>query len=204
MKRMEKVKKSVAHINSNKSLKEKDLFCHGGGHCQTLNKKLTYKKVPESDRQQLLDLIDTVIKGLHNSDYFVPYAQWELDSMFDEVNYAYLYGAYDGDKLVGMMQLYVSQKMVADMKEACGLSEYKVCELGGALILREYRGLGVAVHLGLMLWNLAKELGFDYMIAAAHPDNKSSWKTLDRVSDCLKEVTLPDGSLRKLYVRKLH
>jgi hypothetical protein len=30
--------------------------------------------------------------------------------MFDDKNYAPLYGAYDGDKLVGMAQFYVSQE----------------------------------------------------------------------------------------------
>ena len=100
---------------------------------------LIYKKIPESDRKQLFDLIDIVLSGLPTENYFIPYEPWEYDSMFDETNYAYLYGAYDGDKLVGMMQLYVSQDMVTDLKKELGLTEYKVCELGGALVLPEYR-----------------------------------------------------------------
>ena len=48
--------------------------------------------------------------------------------MFDDKNYAPLYGAYDGEKLVGMAQLYVSQEMLADFKEEFGLTDYKVCE----------------------------------------------------------------------------
>lgn len=61
---------------------------------------LTYKKIEEKDRKQLLNLIDTVLGGLENPEYFIPYEEWEIDSMFDEKNYAPLYGAYDGDKLV--------------------------------------------------------------------------------------------------------
>lgn len=61
---------------------------------------LVYKKVEEKDKEQLFKLIDTVLGGLENQEYFIPYEQWELDSMFDEKNYAPLYGAYDGDKLV--------------------------------------------------------------------------------------------------------
>jgi hypothetical protein len=45
-----------------------------------------------------------VLNGLPDQAHFIPYEQWELDSMFDEVNYAPLYGAYDGEKLVGMAQ----------------------------------------------------------------------------------------------------
>lgn len=61
---------------------------------------LTYKKIEEKDRKQLLNLIDTVLGGLENQEYFIPYEEWEIDSIFDEKNYAPLYGAYDGDKLV--------------------------------------------------------------------------------------------------------
>lgn len=164
---------------------------------------LIYKKIPESDRKQLFDLIDIVLSGLPTENYFIPYEPWEYDSMFDETNYAYLYGAYDGDKLVGMMQLYVSQDMVIDLKKELGLTEYKVCELGGALVLPEYRSRGIAINLGLALGDLAKKAGFDYVVAAAHPDNRSSWATMARELDFIKETILPNGSLRKLYMKKL-
>lgn len=61
---------------------------------------LIYKKVEENDKEQVFNLIDIVLSGLENKDYFIPYEQWELDSMFDDKNYAPLYGAYDGDKLI--------------------------------------------------------------------------------------------------------
>ena len=60
--------------------------------------ELVYKKIEEKDKEQLFKLIDTVLSGLPDPSHFIPYEQWELDSMFDEVNYAPLYGAYDGDK----------------------------------------------------------------------------------------------------------
>ena len=108
---------------------------------------LIYKKIKESDKEQLFHLIDVVLKGLANPDYFIPYEQWELEHMFDDVNYAPLYGAYDGNKLVGMAQLYVSQDMLADFKKEYGLTKYKVCELGGNLVLPEYRGRGITTAL---------------------------------------------------------
>lgn len=37
--------------------------------------------------------------------------------MFDEENYAHLYGAYDSNRLVGMALLYVSQEMLVDFKK---------------------------------------------------------------------------------------
>jgi RimJ/RimL family protein N-acetyltransferase len=168
------------------------------------NMELVYKKIEEKDKDQLFALIGTVLSGLPDDAHFIPYEQWELDSMFDEVNYAPLYGAYDGDKLVGMAQLYVSQDMLKDFKEEFGLSEYKVCELGGNLVLPEYRGRGITTTLQKMEMELAKELGFDYIISMAHPDNVASCKTLEKIGlEFVKETKLTNGFLRRLYMKKL-
>ena len=77
---------------------------------------LEYKKITEEYKDQLFALIDRVLSNIPDN-HFIPYEQWELDSMFDDVNYAPLYGAFDGDKLVGMAQLYVSQEMMAGFKK---------------------------------------------------------------------------------------
>lgn len=61
---------------------------------------LVYKKIELKDKEQVFNLIQTVLDELENREYFIPYEQWELDSMFDDKNYAPLYGAYDSDKLV--------------------------------------------------------------------------------------------------------
>ena len=166
--------------------------------------ELIYKKVEEKDKEQLFKLIEIVLGGLEDPEYFIPYERWEYDSMFDEENYAPLYGAYDGAKLVGMAQLYVSQEMLADFKKEFGLEEYSVCELGGNLVLPEYRGLGITTKLQTIELELAKKLEFDYIISMAHPDNIGSCKTLERVGlNFVKETRLSNGFLRKLYMLKL-
>lgn len=165
---------------------------------------LIYKKVETKDKEQLFKPIDKVLGGLKNKEYFIPYEQWELDSMYDENNYAPLYGAYDGDKLVGMAQLYVSQEMLEDFKKEFDLEKYTVCELGGNLVLPEYRGNGITTKLQTIELELAKNLGFDYIISMAHPDNIGSCKTLERVGlEFIKETRLSNGFLRKLYMLKL-
>ncbi len=166
--------------------------------------ELIYKKIEKKDSEQLFKLIDIVLGGLENPEYFIPYEQWELDSMYDGVNYAPLYGAYDGDKLVGMAQLYVSQEMLSDFKKEFGLEDFKVCELGGNLVLPEYRGRGITTKLQTMEMELAKQLGFDYIISMAHPDNIGSCKTLERIGlNFVRETKLSNGFLRKLYMKKI-
>lgn len=166
---------------------------------------LIYKKVEETDKEQLLNLIDIVLKSLANPSFFIPYDQWELDNMFDEINYAYLHGSYDGNELVAMGQLYVSQNILTELKKELGVTKYKVCELGGILVLPEYRRQGIAANLELLNLNLAKNLGFDYIAATVHPDNISSKKALEKIGlDFIKETTLSNGFLRKLYMKKLN
>ncbi len=166
--------------------------------------ELVYKKVEEKDEKQLFSLIEEVLKKLEDPAYFIPYEQWELDSMFDEKNYAHLYGAYDGDKLVGIAQLYVSQEMLSDFKKEFELEDYKVCELGGNLVLSEYRNNGITSKLQTIELEIAKELGFDYIISMAHPNNIGSQKTLEKVGlKFVKETKLSNGFLRKLYMLKL-
>lgn len=165
---------------------------------------LIYKKITEKDKDQLLNLINTVLNDLEDPSYFIPYEDWELNSMFDEENYAPLYGAYDNNKLVGMAQLYVSQDMLSDFKKEFKLTGYQVCELGGNLVLKEYRELGITTTLQKMELELAKKLGFDYIISMAHPNNIGSSKTLERVGlKYIKTTTLSNGFLRNLYMLKL-
>ena len=167
--------------------------------------KLEFKKIEEKDKDQLFNLIDTVLGGLDDPSHFIPYEQWELDSMFDEVNYAPLYGAYHGKKLVGMAQLYVSQDMLADFKKNFGLPQStRVAELGGNLVLPEYRGLGITTKLQSMELELAGQLGFDYVISMAHPDNIASCKTLQKIGlEYVGTQKVANGFLRELYIKKL-
>lgn len=164
---------------------------------------LEYKKITEEYKEQLFALIDKVLSNIPDG-HFIPYEQWELDSMFDEENYAPLWGAFDGDKLVGMAQLYVSQDMMAGFKKDFELEEYTVCELGGNLVLPEYRGMGITTTLQKMELEIAKERGFDYIISMAHPDNIASCKTLEKVGlKFYKTMSVANGFYRNLYMLKL-
>lgn len=164
---------------------------------------LEYKKITEDHKEQLFALIDKVLSNIPDG-HFIPYEQWELDSMFDEENYAPLWGAFDGDKLVGMAQLYVSQDMMAGFKKDFELEEYTVCELGGNLVLPEYRGMGITTTLQKMELEIAKERGFDYIISMAHPDNIASCKTLEKVGlKFYKTMSVANGFYRNLYMLKL-
>lgn len=163
---------------------------------------IIFKTIPKEDEKQLRKLIDVVLRGLDRKEYFIPYEEWEYEKMFDE-NYAPLLGAYDGNKLVAMAQLYVDQEMLKEFKEVLGISDKMVCELGGNLVLLEYRGQGLMFQMIKIQYEKAKNMKFDYIISMAHPDNIGSLKSLEKLG--LKYVntsTVANGHLRNIYIKK--
>ena len=49
-----------------------------------------------------------------------------------------------------------------------------MCELGTALVKKEYRNQGIMQKLIKMQIDIAKELNFEYIIATIHPENLPS------------------------------
>ena len=164
---------------------------------------LVFKEIEKKDEKQLRELIKIVLDNLENPKYFIPYAEWELEQLYDKT-YAPLHGAYDGDKLVGMAQLYIRQDFLAEYIDVLGLNGNKVCELGGNLVLPEYRGRGIMYELIKLQTNLAKEMGFDYIISMAHPDNIGSKKALEKLGlKFVKQETVNGSYLRDICIMKL-
>lgn len=164
---------------------------------------LVFKEIEKKDEKQLRELIKTVLDGLENPQFFIPYADWELEQLYDKT-YAPLHGAYDGDKLVGMAQLYIRQDFLAEYIDVLGLNGYKVCELGGNLVLPEYRGQGIMYELIRLQAKLAKEMGFDYLISMAHPDNEGSKRSLMKLGlEYVKTETVNETYLRDIFMMKL-
>lgn len=164
---------------------------------------IVYKQIPKRDEAQVRSLIASVFGSLERKEFFIPYAEWELNSLFDQ-DYALLDGAYIDGKLVGMAQLYVKQEMLAEFKQVLGISDKKVAELGGNLILPEARGRGIMFAMISKHAQDAKRLGFDYLMSMAHPDNIASLKSLQKVGlKFVKQATVADGHLRDIYLVEL-
>lgn len=165
--------------------------------------KFEFKEIEKKDEKQLMNLIKTVLDNLEKEEYFIPYEKWELESMFDKT-YAPLYGAYDNEKLVAMTQLYIREDFLEEYINILDLKGNRVCELGGNLVLPEYRGKGLITELMKLQSNLAKEMKFDYIISMAHPDNIASKKSLEKIGlKYVKTTTVNGKYLRDIYMKKL-
>ena len=131
--------------------------------------------------------------------------------MFDPVNYAHIYGAFIGDQLVGMAQLYILSDMpgISYFQKAHNLPENTCCELGGCLVLPEYRGHGIATELLNNLCKVAEQLPpydkkglpYEYIFATTHPDNIAAIKAIEHIGlvEEPQNATLPNGYYMKIY-----
>ena len=166
--------------------------------------KLKYKKINKEDEQQVRNLINKVLDELERKEFIIPYEESELERLFDE-SYATLYGAYESEKLLGMAQLHVEQDMLTKYKDVLGISEFRVCELGGNLVLSEYKGRGIMLKLMQMQYEIAKELRFDYIMSVAHPDDIGNKMELKRLGlEYIKSVYVAEGHLMNIYLKKLY
>lgn len=162
---------------------------------------IKYRKINIKEKKELKNLINTVINNLERKEFFIPFTDKEIDIMFDETK-AVIYGAYDNDKLIGTAQLYFSDNFVKEIKDILNLNE-KVAELGGAVVLKEYRNKGIIKNINQILIKEAKEKGYKYLTVTVHPENIPSNKAILNTG-AQKVKTINFGNyLRNIYLLEI-
>mgnify|MGYP002423808280 CR=1 FL=1 len=166
--------------------------------------EIIYKEIEKKDKAKILDLMDNVINSLERPEfYFIGDKKKELQRMFD-LEYVYNLGAYDSEKLVGITQLYVDQEDLKEYIDILRLTKYKVCDLGSALVLKEYRNRGIMQNLIKMQIEKAINLKFNYVIATVHPENIPSNTVFKKSGFSIKKKCIVNNQyLRNLYQIKL-
>lgn len=163
---------------------------------------IEYRKIDVTEKDNLENLINIVLGGLERKEFFIPFTEEEIDMMFDS-SIAITYGAYDNNKLVGTAQLYLSENYVNEIKEILELKNSKIAELGGALVLEEYRNKGIIKNLLSILIKEAENKKYDYLVATVHPENIASNKAvLSTNAKIVKTVNLGEY-LRNIYLLKI-
>ena len=168
-----------------------------------MKKDIKYKKIPIEDRKQVKTILNVVIDNLENKDFFMTITKEELDDFFDQ-DKCILYGAYDGNKLIGMARLYFEEKNFIELKKIVELEKYKTAKLGRYVVLQEYRNRGIMFNLQELLIREAKKIKWEYVIVMAHPQNIASNMVIIKSDMKLKKtVFLNNGYNRNIYIKKV-
>lgn len=72
---------------------------------------IEYRKINIEEEQQFRNLGDVVIKGLERKEFFIPFTEEKLKDIFNN-DKVIIYGAYDGQELIGTAQLYFDESCI--------------------------------------------------------------------------------------------
>ena len=163
---------------------------------------IEYRKITIEEKKSLVNLIDKVLQNLERKEFFIPFTTEEIDMMFDDSK-VIVYGAYDNNKLVGTAQLYLSENYVEEIKQILSLDSNSVAELGGALVLEEYRNKGIMKELSKRLIEEAKNRSIEYIVITVHPENIASNKAFSYTGAKVKQTVNLGEYLRNIYLLDL-
>lgn len=163
-----------------------------------------FKRICKEDEKQVRTLVNNVFDNLERKDFLIPWTEEQMDRFFD-TDYSFLLGAYNGNKLIAMSQIFTTREIEEEYYDILNISKSKsICELGGFLVLPKYRNMGIMTKLGKMSCELINALNFDYIISTVHPENIASNKIVQTLGfELYDTLTTQSGFLRNLYWKKL-
>lgn len=159
------------------------------------------RHLTKEDRK-IFDEFNGVILGtLKNKEWFIPFDK--TDDVLAP-SHDYFLGRFDGEKLVAISALIYDEHFLEELRRNTGLEKQKIAEVGGSMVLPEYRGQNFMLGLNKMLVQKAKDDGLEYLVATVHPDNVASRTSAETLGFKLHSVFMRKGKfLRNLYVMKL-
>lgn len=180
---------------------------------------MEFRILDEKDRSQLEELVNIIEANLPDKKWWLPISEESRRDFFNKEK-TYFIGAFDGEKLAAACGLFLDEneyyEEIEAIKKACGEETFSitasdsyrvitdVAEIGRCMVKPEYRGQGLMYRINMKLVELAKEMGMEYIVATAHPDNlpsNGSFIKMNMENKCTK--MLWGGYLRNVYMMKL-
>ena len=163
---------------------------------------ITYRKINNNEISELKILLTEVLNSLERKEFFMHQQEEEINKMLGDNKI--MYGAYDGEKLVGAAQLNMEEaKKLDDIKKLINLKNDKVARLGKYLVLKDYRNKGIIKNIEELLINEAKKMQYKYIIILAHPENIPSNKAIINTGAKVVKTAKIGEYLRNIYLLEL-
>lgn len=143
-------------------------------------------------------------KTLANPSWFMPFSEEVLETLLNENSPLVVYGCFIDGTLAGVSLFDTTYEEFSQLAEILVVTDKKVAELGGSMVLPEFRGQHIMYDVNVALMQAAREMGIEYFVATAHPDNIASNSSLKKLGMELKTtITRAGGYLRNVYLLKL-
>lgn len=160
------------------------------------------KKLDKSNQQDFINFNRIIRSNIQNPSWFMPFSEENMTQTFDEGNTLVVYGAFVDECLACISLFDTNKEEFSELSKAVGVSPNKKgAELGGSMVLPDYRGQNLMLDVNLKLIEVAKSMGIDYFVATVHPDNIASNRSVQKLGMQLKTtITRAGGYLRNVYL----
>lgn len=162
------------------------------------------KRLTKAHHQDFKRINAETRKTLANPSWFMPFSEEVLETLLNENSPLVVYGCFIDGTLAGVSLFDTTYEEFSQLAEILGVTDKKVAELGGSMVLPEFRGQHVMYDVNVALMQAAREMGIEYFVATAHPDNIASNSSLKKLGMELKTtITRAGGYLRNVYLLEL-
>ena len=160
------------------------------------------KKLNKTNQNDFINFNRIIRNNLQTPAWFMPFSEENMQHTFDEGNTLVVYGAFVDGNLGAISLFDTNFEEFKELSIIAGVSPNKKgAELGGSMVLPDYRGQNLMLDVNLKLIEVAKQMGIEYFVATAHPDNVASNRSLQKLGMQLKTtVTRSGGYLRNVYI----
>ena len=160
------------------------------------------KRLNKNNQQDFINFNRIIRANLQNPSWFMPFSEENTKHTFDEGNTLVVYGAFIDGELGAISLFDTNFEEFKELAQILGVNPSKKgAELGGSMVLPQFRGQHLMLDVNLKLIEVAKEMGINYFVATAHPDNLASNRSLEKLGMQLKTtVTRAGGYLRNVYL----
>lgn len=144
-----------------------------------------------------------IYEALPNKELLIPMTPEEYDDTYTDTNEDVVYGVFREGRLIATCSLLHDVRAYAVNPELKDLLKHPCIEIGECMVLPEYRGRSLMLHLNKLIKAEARRQDVCYMLATAHPDNKASNDSLRKLGYRIMKEFTRAGKRRNLLLLDL-
>ncbi|MCD8080415.1 MAG: GNAT family N-acetyltransferase [Bacteroides sp.] len=162
------------------------------------------QRLSKAYKARLIGINQFTTDHLNHPSHYIPFTEKEIEAAFDDSGEVVLYGVVDKDTLAAVSGLFADVSDIAPELASLQVDPEKTVEIGGCMTLPEYRNKGYMLSLNRELLRIARQKGYRYVVATAHPDNIASSRSLMKAGmEKVKAFYRHGDYLRDLYLLQL-
>ncbi|MCC8188688.1 MAG: GNAT family N-acetyltransferase [Bacteroides sp.] len=162
------------------------------------------QRLSKAYKSRLIEINQFTTDHLSSPAHYIPFTEKEIEAAFDDSGKVVLYGVMEEGTLAAVSGLFTDVSDIAAELVSLQIDAEKAVEIGGCMTLPEYRNKGYMLSLNRELLRIARQEGYRYLVATAHPDNVASSRSLTKAGmNKVKQFYWHGDYLRDLYLLQL-